>query len=191
MYSEWSMASEVILRAASDADVAAITAIYAHHVLHGTGTFELTPPDEGEIRGRLRAIDERGLPWLVAERAGEVVGYAYAGPFRTRPAYDWIVEDSVYVREDWSGRGVGTALLRDVIDQCVELGYRQMVSLIGDSANEGSVRLHRRLGFEEVGTFRSVGWKQGRWLDVVMMQKELGAGDKESAGERPLGIVLP
>ena len=179
------MAMETLIRLATEADMAAMTEIYAHHVLHGTGTFELTAPDAAEIASRFAAIRERGLPWLVAERGGEAIGYAYAGPFRTRPAYDWIVEDSVYVREECSGQGVGTALLAEVIERCTALGYRQMVGLIGDSENVGSVRLHRRLGFVQVGLFSSVGWKAGRWLDVVMMQRPLGVGDATAAGERP------
>jgi phosphinothricin acetyltransferase len=130
-------------------------------------------------------VRDRGLPWLVAEREGEVLGYAYAGPFRTRPAYDWIVEDSIYIRDDCARQGVGTALLRELIDRCAALGYRQMVSLIGDSENLGSIRLHRRLGFIQVGLFPSVGWKEGRWLDVVLMQRPLGAGDSAPAGQPP------
>lgn len=179
------MGAELVIRAATEADVPAMTAIYAHHVLHGTGTFELTPPNEAEIASRLSAIRDRGLPWLVGERDGEVVGYVYAGPFRTRPAYDWIVEDSVYIRQDCGRQGIGGALVQEVIDRCTALGYRQMVSLIGDSANLGSIRLHRRLGFLRIGLFASVGWKHGRWLDVVMMQRALGPGDSVGAEGPP------
>lgn len=179
------MPTNLLIRPATDADVPAITAIYAHHVLHGTGTFELTPPDEAEITSRLAAIRDRGLPWLVAERAGELLGYAYAGPFRTRPAYDWIVEDSVYIRHDCARQGIGVALMREIIDRCTALGYRQMVSLIGDSENRASIRLHRRLGFLQVGLFASVGWKNGGWLDVVMMQRPLGPGDDSPALSPP------
>lgn len=171
---------EFVIRPATDADVPAITGIYSHHVLHGTGTFELTPPDETEIASRLAAIRERGSPWLVAERGKGVLGYAYAGPFRTRPAYDWIVEDSIYIRDDCARHGIGAALLSELIDRCAALGYRQMVSLIGDSENLGSVRLHRRLGFVQVGLMHSVGWKHGRWLDVVLMQRPLGVGDRDA-----------
>lgn len=173
------------IRAAAAADLPAITAIYSHHVLHGTGTFELTPPEEAEMASRLAAVSNRGLPWLVAAQEGELIGFAYAGPFRTRPAYDWIVEDSVYIRADRQGRGVGRRLLTEVIDRCSALGHRQMVSLIGDSENVGSIRLHRSAGFEQVGRFTSVGWKAGRWLDVVMMQRPLGVGDGAAAGPRP------
>lgn len=179
------MTDPLLIRPATDADVPAIAAIYAHHVLHGTGTFELTPPHEAEIRSRLAAIRDRGLPWLVAERAGELLGYAYAGPFRTRPAYDWIVEDSVYIRHDCARQGIGVALMREIIDRCTALGYRQMVSLIGDSENRASIRLHRRLGFLQVGLFASVGWKNGHWLDVVMMQRPLGPGDETPAQDPP------
>jgi L-amino acid N-acyltransferase YncA len=177
--------AETVIRPATEADIRAMSAIYSHHVLHGTGTFELEPPDEADFARRWSAIRERGQPWIVAEEGQEVVGYAYAGPFRTRPAYDWIVEDSVYVRADRCGNGIGSALLRELITRCTATGYRQMVALIGDSENSGSVRLHRRAGFIQVGLFASVGWKRDRWLDVVMMQLPLGSGDREPAGARP------
>ncbi|HEX6985920.1 MAG TPA: GNAT family N-acetyltransferase [Planctomycetaceae bacterium] len=179
------MSDDLTIRPAADADLAAVTAIYADHVLRGTGTFELTPPDEAEMTSRFAAIRGRGQPWLVAERAGEVLGYAYAGPFRTRPAYDWIVEDSIYIRADHRGQGIGAALLAELLDRCTGLGYRQMVALIGDSANLGSIRLHERFGFARVGLLAAVGWKHGRWLDVVLMQRPLGVGDSEGAGRRP------
>jgi len=179
------MSGELLVRDAEKADVPAVAAIYAYHVLHGTGTFELTPPGEAEIASRLASVQERGLPWFVAEREGEVVGYAYAGPFRTRPAYDWIVEDSIYIRDGCLRQGIGNALLGELLDRCTALGYRQMVALIGDSANAGSIELHRRFGFADAGRMTSVGWKHGRWLDVVLMQKALGPGDAIAAGVRP------
>ncbi len=161
------------VRPATVADLDAVTAIYADHVLHGTGSFEIEPPDAAEIGRRFDAVGERGLPWLVAERDGEVLGFAYAGPFRTRAAFDFTVEDSVYVRADAGRQGVGTALLAALLDRCTELGFRQMVALIGDSANAGSIALHRRLGFADAGLLASVGRKHGRWLDVVFMQRAL------------------
>lgn len=179
------MGGDIVIRDATDKDVPAVAAIYAYHVLHGTGTFELAPPDEAEITARLAAVRERGLPWFVAERDGKVLGYAYAGLFRTRPAYDWIVEDSIYIHENCQRQGIGTALLRELLDRCTALGYRQMVALIGDSANAGSIELHRRVGFDDAGRMASVGWKHERWLDVVLMQKALGPGDATAPGDRP------
>ncbi|MBA3315253.1 MAG: N-acetyltransferase family protein [Planctomycetota bacterium] len=174
----------VILRPAASADIPEITQIYADHVRDGTGTFELEPPDEAEIARRMQAIAERGLPWLVADREGEIAGYAYAGPFRARPAYDWLVEDSIYLRSDCLRIGIGSLLLDRLIDHCTELGHRQMLALIGDSANEPSIRVHRRAGFRHVGVMPSVGWKHDRWLDVVLMQRELGPGDSRPADAR-------
>jgi phosphinothricin acetyltransferase len=172
----------VAIRPAAEADVAAITAIYAHHVRHGTGSFETDPPDAAEIRTRWDAIRDAGLPYLVAvDPAGSVLGFAYAGPYRTRVAYRDTVEDSVYVRHDAGGHGIGHALLADVIAACTALGRRQMVAVVGDSANTASVALHLRLGFRQVGVLRSVGYKHGRWLDTVLLQRSLGAGD----GSRP------
>jgi phosphinothricin acetyltransferase len=167
----------ITVRPATSADVPAITQIYANHVLRGTATFEIDPPDEAEIARRLQAINERGLPWFVAERQGEIAGYAYAGPFRARPAYDWLVEDSIYLRQDCLRLGIGTLLLDRLIDRCTVLGYRQMLALIGDSANAASIRLHQRAGFQHIGVMPSVGWKHESWLDVVIMQRELGIGD--------------
>lgn len=167
----------IALRAAEDADGPALAAIYAPAVLHGTASFEVDPPSPEEITRRLVAIRAEGLPWLVAERAGIVVGYAYAGRYRTRPAYRWSVEDSIYVLPAEQGTGIGGALLAALINVCTELGYRQMVAVIGDSASEGSIRLHRSMGFEHAGRVRSVGFKHGRWLDQVIMQRPLGDGD--------------
>jgi len=165
------------MRPATPADVRVMTRIYADHVLRGTATFEVDPPDDAEMNRRLETISGRGLPWLVAERDGETVGYAYAGPFRARPAYDWLVEDSIYLRNDCLRLGIGLRLLEALIDRCTQLGSRQMLALIGDSANAASIRLHARAGFQQIGVMPSVGWKHGRWLDVVIMQRSLGEGN--------------
>lgn len=164
------------LRPAKARDLEAIQAIYAHHVLTGLGTFEEVPPSLAEMGERHAAICARGLPWIVAEEAGAVVGYAYAGPFRTRAAYRFTVEDSVYVAEAARGRGVGKALLLAVIDHCERLGLRQMVGIIGDSGNGASMALHRACGFELKAVLPGLGWKFDRWVDVVWMQRALGRG---------------
>ncbi len=164
------------IRPSRDADVPAIAAIYAHHVETGTASFETVAPDEAEMRRRRSALIERRYPWLVAELEGEVCGYAYAGPYRTRPAYRHSVEDSVYVRSSMQRRGVGGALLRALVRACTNLGFRQMVAIIGDSAQAASIGLHRAAGFEMVGTLRNVGYKHDRWLDTVFMQLALGEG---------------
>jgi L-amino acid N-acyltransferase YncA len=165
------------IRDAADSDLPAIHAIYAHHVLHGRGTFEETPPTLDEIRGRRAAIVEKGLPWLVAADAnGTLLGYAYAGPFRPRSAYRFAVEDSIYVAPDATGKGVGKALLAELIARCQAWGARQMLAVIGDSGNAGSIGVHKALGFEHGGMMHAVGFKHGRWLDVVIMQRKLGDG---------------
>jgi L-amino acid N-acyltransferase YncA len=169
----------VIVRDAAPADIPTITTIYAHHVLNGAGTFEEVPPDQAEMSGRVTEVQGRGLPWLVAEdAAGQVQGYAYAGLFRTRTAYRYSAEDSVYVAPTAQGRGVGRALLRAVIEVCTAAGYCQMLALIGDSENAASIALHKSLGFAPVGVFRDVGFKMDRWLDVVMMQKTLAENQR-------------
>lgn len=170
------MAEELILRDARESDMPAVQAIYAHHVIHGTASFELEPPTLEQMLQRRADICANGLPYLVAERDGEVVGYAYATPYRPRPAYRFTVEDSVYVREGMAGFGIGHALLAAVIQHCTASGRRQMVAIIGNSENSASIRLHTRLGFRQVGVFESVGFKHGRWLDTVIMQRELGEG---------------
>ncbi len=165
--------------AASQKDIAAITAIYAHHVRQGTGTFEEVAPDAAEMAARLARVQGAGCAWLVAENdAGEVVGYAYYTQIRDRSAYRFTAEDSVYVREDQRGQGVGKALVAALIERAEAQGFRQMVAVIGDSENAGSIGLHISLGFRQVGLLRSVGLKFGRWLDVVYMQRPLGAGDR-------------
>ncbi|MBK8475324.1 MAG: N-acetyltransferase [Opitutaceae bacterium] len=170
------MVADLILRDAAEPDLIAVQAIYAHHVAHGTGTFEEEAPDLAEMNRRWREVRERGFPWLVAEVQGRVVGYSYANWFRARSAYRFTCEDSVYLAPDWRARGVGTQLLGALLARCTAAGSRQMLAVIGDSANQGSVRLHARLGFVPVGTMRDVGLKLGRWLDVVIMQRTLGEG---------------
>lgn len=169
---------ELLIRPSTDADLSAITAIYAHAVLHGTGTFELEPPDEAEMARRRADVLGKGLPWLVAQGVdGSVLGYAYANHFRPRLAYRFCLEDSIYLSPQAQGRGIGTALLAELVGQCEARGARQMLAVIGDSANAGSIGVHRRLGFEHTGVLKASGWKFGRWLDVVLMQRPLGLGD--------------
>lgn len=170
------MSGAVTLRVAAAGDAAAIAAIYGHHVAVGTGSFELDPPGVDEMTRRLAAGLANGDPWLVAVDGAEVQGYAYAAPYRTRPAYRYTVEDSVYVAPGAVGRGIGALLLRELIAVCTSRGDRQMIAVIGDSGNFASVRLHAALGFVHVGTLRNVGRKFDRWLDVVLMQRPLGAG---------------
>jgi len=162
---------------ATAADLPEIQAIYAHHVLHGTGTFEEVPPSLEEITARHAAGIAAGYIWLVAKDATGVLGYAYYGAFRARSAYRFIAEDSVYVREDQRGQGVGKALVAALLARAQAAGIRQMLALIGDSDNIGSIGMHASLGFARAGVMRAVGWKFDRWLDVVIMQKTLGAGD--------------
>jgi phosphinothricin acetyltransferase len=169
------------LRAAADSDLPQVQAIYAHHVLHGIASFELEPPGVAEIAERRRAILERGLPYLVAAEDRRVLGYAYAAPYRARPAYRLTLEDSVYIAAEAAGRGIGSALLGELIAQTTALGYRQMVAVIGDSGNAASIALHRRHGFREAGLLVAVGWKHGRWIDSVLMQRALGVGDSRPA----------
>ena len=164
------------IRPAEPRDVAAITRIYDHAVRHGTASFELAPPDEAEMARRQKELFAGGFPYIVAEQATAVVGYAYAGPYRARPAYRWTVEDSIYVDPALHGRGIGRALLERLIAEAERSGFRQMLAVIGDSANAGSIELHRALGFRMVGTFDNVGFKFGRWLDSVLMQRALGKG---------------
>jgi phosphinothricin acetyltransferase len=164
------------IRPTVTADMAAIAAIYGESVLTGTASFELAPPGVAEMTRRFEALTAAGYPWLAAEAEAGVIGYAYAGPYRPRPGYGNTVEDSVYVAPDAKGRGVGRALLAALITRCAEDGFRQMIAVIGDTANAGSIRLHRSLGFVAAGTLVAVGWKHGRWIDSVLMQRPLGAG---------------
>ncbi|MDQ4135361.1 MAG: N-acetyltransferase family protein [Pseudomonadota bacterium] len=167
---------DLVIRPSAAADIAAITGIYADAVLNGTASFELEPPTEREMARRRAALIEGGFPYLVAEHDGAVLGYAYAGPYRTRPAYRFTVEDSVYVARSVQGRGVGRALLSALIDAAEARGFRLMVAVIGDRASTGSIRLHESLGFMPVGVLEPVGYKHGRWLASVLMQRVLGDG---------------
>jgi len=169
-------ALHIAVRDATDADLAAVQAIYAHHVRYGLATFEEVPPSMAELGARRAAVLALGLPYLVAEAAGVVVGYCYATSYRARPAYRYTIEDSVYVAEGLGGRGIGAALLGALIARCEAGPWRQMIAIIGNSENAGSIALHRRLGFHTVGTLASVGFKLGRWVDSVVMQRALGAG---------------
>jgi L-amino acid N-acyltransferase YncA len=169
--------SSLLIRPSTSADVSAIAAIYGWNVLNGTGTFELDPPGDAEMARRRDDVLDRGLPWLVAERAGEVLGYAYANQFRPRPAYRFCLEDSIYLAPAARGQGLGKLLLAELMSQCQARGARQMLAVIGDSANAGSIGVHRALGFEQTGVMKSAGWKFDRWLDVVVMQRGLGQGD--------------
>ncbi|MBT5904123.1 MAG: N-acetyltransferase [Opitutaceae bacterium] len=162
------------LRPATAGDIPAIQAIYAHHVLHGTGTFETEPPTVGSMQHRFQEIIGKGYPYLVAETEEGVIGFGYLGPFRTRPAYRYTVEDSIYLHPDKRGQRVGSKLLVALIEEATQKGFTQMVALIGDSNNRASVALHARCGFESTGTMRQVGFKFDRWLDVVIMQRSLG-----------------
>ena len=164
------------IRPASPADIPAITRIYDHAVRHGTASFEIEPPDEAEMARRMKSLRDGGYPYLAAELDGAVAGYAYAGPYRTRPAYHWSVEDSIYVDPSAHRRGVGRALLERLIDESTRRGFRQMIAVIGDSAQMASIELHRAAGFRLVGNIENVGFKFDRWLDSVIMQRALGPG---------------
>jgi phosphinothricin acetyltransferase len=167
----------VEVRAAAQGDLAAIQAIYAHHVLRGLATFEEVPPDVEEMRRRHQDLTGRGLPYLVALERGEILGYGYCAPYRARSAYRYALEDSIYVKDAHVGKGIGTLLLGELLRICEGLGYRQVIAVIGDNANAGSIALHARLGFLRVGTLRASGYKLGRWVDTVLMQRPLGPGD--------------
>jgi len=164
------------IRPAEPDDIRAITRIYAHAVLHGTASFEIEPPDEPEMTRRLSELRASRHPFLVAEVDGEVAGYAYAGPYRARPAYRFTVEDSIYIDPQMQRRGIGRALLDRLLSEAEARGFRQMIAVIGDAAQAPSIELHRAAGFRMVGTFEAVGFKFGRWLDSVLMQKPLGKG---------------
>jgi phosphinothricin acetyltransferase len=172
----------VLVRDATEQDMAVIQAIYAQEVLHGLATFEEVPPSVADMRARRAGVLDLGLPYLAAERNGQVVGYSYATGYRPRPAYRHTVEDSVYVAEGMQGRGIGRALLSALIARCEAGPWRQMVAVIGNSGNTGSIALHRQQGFRVVGTFEDVGFKLGRWVDTVLMQRALGPG----AGTLPI-----
>lgn len=168
---------DVAVRPSRAEDIGAIQTIYAHHVLRGLASFEEVPPDAAELAQRREAIVARGLPYLVAEVGGAVAGYAYAAPYRARSAYRWTLEDSVYVAEGRHGLGVGRALLARLIAECERWGGRRLIAVIGDSGNAGSIGLHAALGFRHAGLLPAVGFKHGRWVDSVLMQRPLGDGD--------------
>ena len=178
----------LIIRPSTDADLPAITAIYAYHVLNGTGTFEVDPPSLDDMRGRRADVLSKGLPWLVAvkkEKEGDkvvekVIGYAYCNWFKPRPAYRFSAEDSIYLSPDAAGKGVGSILLAELLAQAQRAGVRKLIAVIGDSANAGSIGVHRAAGFQPVGVLKACGWKFDKWLDVVMMDKALGEADSTS-----------
>jgi L-amino acid N-acyltransferase YncA len=174
-----------IVRPATPADIPAIAAIYRAAIVGGTASFELEPPSEAEMLRRLEAIIAAGYPYFVAELDGRVAGYAYANAYRTRPAYRFTVENSVYIAPDAQGKGLGRVLLGALVDTCTAQGFRLMVAVIGDSAQFASISLHRRAGFKFCGTIHSVGYKFGRWLDSVIMELPLGEGDRSPPAERP------
>ena len=166
------------IRDADGGDMNAVQAIYAHHVLTGLATFEETPPTVSELKARRETAVAAGLPYLVAESEGRILGYCYATAYRPRPAYRHTIEDSVYVAAGHGGRGIGAALLGELVGRCEAGPWRQMLAVIGNSNNEGSIALHQRFGFETVGTLKSVGFKLGQWVDTVLMQRPLGKGDQ-------------
>jgi phosphinothricin acetyltransferase len=173
------------IRPSTLADLPAITAIYGHHVLHGTGTFETTPPTEDDMAARRADVLAKGLPYLVADEGGQLLGFAYCQWFKPRPAYRFSAEDSIYLHPDAAGKGVGKQLLAALAAEAEAAGIRKLIAVIGDSANAGSIGVHRALGFTPVGVLQSCGWKFGRWLDVVLMEKALGAGDTAPAADTP------
>ena len=168
------------IRPSTEADLPAIASIYAHHVLHGTGTFETTPPTLQEMTARRADVLGKGLPWLVAEQDGRVLGYAYCQWFKPRPAYRFSAEDSIYLHPDAAGRGLGKQLLAALEEHATAAGVRKLIAVIGDSGNQGSVGVHRARGFNHVGTVASCGWKFGRWLDIVLMDKAIGDADRSA-----------
>ncbi|MDR7093811.1 GNAT family N-acetyltransferase [Hydrogenophaga laconesensis] len=172
-----------LIRPSREEDLDAITRIYGHHVLHGTGTFETTPPTLAEMTARRADVLGKGLPWLVAEDGDQVLGYAYGNWFKPRPAYRFSVEDSIYMDPAAHRQGLGRALLAELLAALERAGTRKVMAVIGDSSNAGSIGVHRALGFEPVGVVQSCGWKFGRWLDIVLMQKTLGAGDSTPPNE--------
>jgi phosphinothricin acetyltransferase len=171
------MSQMSFIRSSQESDLPAITAIYAHHVLHGTGTFETTPPTEAEMTSRRADVLAKGLPYLVIEDGGRVLGYAYCQWFKPRPAYRFSAEDSIYMHPDAAGKGLGKQLLAELAKEAEAVGVRKLIAVIGDSGNEGSIGVHKALGFTHAGTIKSCGWKFERWLDIVIMEKAIGAGD--------------
>ena len=172
-----------LIRPSSDADLPAITAIYAHHVLHGTGSFETEPPSVADMTTRRADVLSRGLPYLVVEQDGKIAGFAYGNWFKPRPAYRYSVEDSIYMAPDLQGKGLGRALLAELMARFEAVGIRKVMAIVGDSANTGSVGIHLALGFTQVGIVDSCGWKFGAWRDIVIMQKTLGVGNTQPPNE--------
>lgn len=173
------------IRPSRDEDVPAITALYAHHVRHGTGTFETEPPSVADMGTRRADVLAKGLPYLVAEQDGKIAGFAYGNWFKPRPAYRYSVEDSIYLAPGLHGQGLGRALLAELLARCEAVGIRKVMAIVGDSANAGSLGVHRALGFTQVGTIESCGWKLGAWRDIVIMQKTLGPGDTQPPFDQP------
>ncbi|MCC2099227.1 MAG: N-acetyltransferase [Hyphomicrobiales bacterium] len=169
------------IRPLAEADIQSVTAIYAREVLEGVATFELDPPGAVEMTGRIDSLVQAGYPWLVADCDGAIAGYAYAGPFRARPAFRHTVENSIYLAPQFQRRGIGRLLLEHLIAECEARDFRQMISVIGGSENVASARLHERCGFTHAGVWESTGWKFGRWIDCVVLQRPLGPGDSEPA----------
>lgn len=167
-----------LIRPSRDEDVAAIARIYGHHVLNGTGTFETTPPTDAEMAQRRADVLSKGLPWLVVEEAGQVLGFAYGNWFKPRPAYRFSVEDSIYLAPEAAGKGLGRLLLAELVAVLERSGIRKVMAVIGDSGNAGSIGVHQALGFSHVGTVKACGWKFGRWLDIVLMERALGDADR-------------
>lgn len=174
-----------LIRPSRDEDLPALTAIYGHHVLHSTGTFETEPPSVADMTARRADVLSKGLPYLVAEEDGRIAGFAYGNWFKPRPAYRYSVEDSIYLAPDLHRKGLGRALLTELLARCEAVGIRKMMAIIGDSANAGSVGVHLALGFTQVGIVESCGWKFGAWRDIVIMQKTLGTGDTQPPAELP------
>ena len=166
-----------LIRPSRDEDMPALTAIYAHHVLHGTGTFETEPPDIAEMSARRADVLLKRLPYLVAEENGEIAGFAYGNWFKSRPAYRYSVEDSIYLAAGLHRKGLGRALLAELVVRCEAVGIRKMMAIVGDSANLASIGVHLALGYNEVARIESCGWKFGQWRDIVILQKNLGAGN--------------
>ena len=169
----------LLIRSSRDEDTAAITALYAHHVLHGTGTFETEAPGSTEMGSRRADVLAKGLPYLVAEQDGKIVGFAYGNWFKPRPAYRYSVETSIYLAPDLQRQGLGRALLSELLARCERAGIRKLMAIVGDSGNAGSIGVHRSVGFTEVGTIAACGWKFGAWRDIVIMQMTLGLGDTQ------------
>jgi len=168
--------ASVLIRPRTDDDMLAITEIYAHHVLNGASSWELTPPDVAEMTTRAHVLEAGGFPYFVADLDGEIAGYTYAGAYRPRPAYRYTVENSVYINDQLRRGGIGTALLQKLIDACTNLGYRQMIGIVGDSQNLQSIQFHEKMGFTHMGTVKNIGFKFDRWMDQVLLQRPLGEG---------------